>query len=121
MINLITNPFVIILLLLVPILAYLVYLCAEYKIQIDYLIDEIKFGKSEIRSLRGYIDKKGKERKLYTYESPSDRIENVTHWKEENQQLRLTLVDGSLHVVRIPFSYKLIIQDQTVEESNVKQ
>lgn len=69
---------------------------------------------SLVKCHRDYI-KMQESRKIYTFDSATDRIENVVFWIEDNQHLRLTLVDGSIYVISTPVKYKLIIQDQSEE------
>ena len=116
MLNLVSNPYVVVLFFLVPVMAYLIYLCAVYKAQVDDLRDRLEIRKTEIRSLKGYLDNIRKEKKLYTFVSEIDDIEDVVYWKRDDPYLRLTLNDGSIYVVIIPDEYKLIIQDQSEEE-----
>lgn len=115
MFGLVSNPLVVILLILIPVTAFLIYLCVVYKSQIVCLEVLVENGKTEISSLKGYIDNKERKRKLYTFESLFDRIEDVVHCNKIDQHLKITQVNGSVHFVSIPTEYKLIVQDQPEE------
>lgn len=123
MFNLISNPFVIVLLFLIPVMAYLVYLCVVYKTRIHNLLAEAEIREAEVRfketvlnSLKEHIRNKEKKTMLYTYDSGTHYIENVISWKGDNQHLRLDLNDGSMCVVTTPSQYKFIAQGQSKEE-----
>lgn len=115
MLNLVSNPYVVVLFFLVPVMAYLIYLCAVYKAQVDRLLDSVEIRETEIRTLKRHMDNIRGEKKLYTFVSEVDCIEDVVYWTEVNQHLRLTLKDGSLYVISAPTEYKLIIQNQSKE------
>lgn len=115
MISLNSIPLVIALLFLVVVIAFLVYICGIYKAQADNLKSDVMFRDTEIKILQE--NNKKKERKLYTFESGVNRIEDVVHCITVDQHLKLTQISGSVHFISIPAEYKLIIQDRLEEEN----
>lgn len=99
--------------LLFVVLVYLFFLRLVDKGVIDNLASKIKVREAEIKSLKEFLA--GKERRLYTFKSAHDHIENVVNWGEYGQRLKLTLDDGSIHFISTPSEYGLIIQVQSEE------
>lgn len=90
MLNVISHPFVIVLLFMIPAVVCLAYL----------------WGASRAKAPR-----KRELRRLYIFLSEDDYIENVTSVEEVNQHLRIYLDNGSICAVSTPARYRLLIQD----------